>query len=263
MDSARNEAIDFTELEHHRSKHDVVRKSNACGFRSHALGLAKFHESRHILFGKFCARFDNFDVCRELHANRLCCSFDIGLLADEDRHGDIAFDSEAGGLNGTRFRTFREHDALHALGSLGKEACAEHGLAHAAFSGRFGEVASNALFATEQTLRAEEFCIFAIGKNLCIEGGSEVVVELVSNDIVHARCTFDDNGVNCIKILLEEIGTDLFHENGGLAGLDFFNAIGGLENFERLVDCSDKASLGNGFNEFLDFGFHLGSSSGN
>ena len=85
----------------------------------------------------------------------------------------------------------------------------------------------------------------------------------MSNDIVHARCTCDDNSVDIVKILLEEIGTDLFHEHGRLAGLDFSNAIGSIENFERLIDCSDEARLGNSVDKFLDFGFHVGGSRGN
>ncbi len=263
MDGAGNEAIDFAKLEHHRGKHYVVRKSDTCGFRSHAFCLAEIHESRHVLFGKLGTRFDDFDVSRELDAHGLCGGFDFFFLADEDRHGDVAFDGEAGGLHGTRFRAFREHDALDALGRLGEEACAEHGLAYAAFGSRFSKVGGEALFATEQTLGAEEFRIFAVGKNLCIEGGGEVVIILVGNDIVHARCTSNDNGIDSIKILLEEIGANLFHEHGGLARLDFFHTIGGADNFERLIDGGDEAGLGKGINNFLDFGFHLLGSRGN
>ena len=259
VDGARNEAIDFAHLEHHGTKHHVVGEGRAGLVFGHALGLAEFHEGRYVLFGKFGGGFDDFNIGRELNALFLGDGEDFVFLADEDRHGDLAVDHELGGLHGTRFGTFGEHNALLGLGCLEEEAGAEHGLARLAFGGLGGEVGGKALPALEQAARAEQVGIFAVGIDFRVECGREGVVEALGDHVAHAGGAFHHDGVHGIKALLQEVGANLFHEGGSLASLDFGSGIGGGHEGKRVVGTHHQASLGSGVLDFLDLGGHTGS----
>ena len=258
MDGSRNEAVHFAHLEHHGTEHHVVGEGGAGLVFGHALRLAQFHESRHVLFGKLGTRFNDFDIGREGNALFLRDGGDFVFLADEHRHGDTPVNHELRGLHGTRFGTFGEHDPLLRLGSLEEEAGAEHGLAGLTF-GRFcSEVCGKALGASEQAAGAEQVGVFAVGINLGIESGRERVVELLGHHVAHALGTFDHDGVHGIKVLLQEVGRDLFHEHGGIVGLEFLHGFGAVH--AGLVGGGNQAGGGYGIHDFLDFCFHVGRS---
>ena len=256
MDGARDKAVDFAHLEHHGTEHYVICKSGAGLVFGHALRLAEFHEGRNVLLGKFCRGFDNLDVGREFHALFLCNLEDFFLLAHEHRHGDAAVNHELCGLHSTRFATFGEHDTLLGLGGLEEQACAEHGLARLPFGGLCGEVRGDALFAAHQAAGAEQFGIVARRINLRIESGGERVVELLGNHGAHAGGTFHHDHIHGIEILLEEVGCDLFHEHGGIVGLEHVGSLGAVHG--RLVDGGLLASLLDLFHDKGNFRGHLG-----
>ena len=256
VNGARNEAIDFAHLEHHGAKHHVVGERCAGLVFGHALRLAEFHKRRHVLFGKFCRRFNNFDVGGEGDTLFLGDGEDFVLLANEHRHGDFAVDYELCGLHGTRFGTFGEYDALLGLGGLQEEACAEHGLRGLAFGGFCGEVLGDALAAGEQTVGAEQVCVFAVGINLGVEGCCQGVVVLLGNHVAHALGAFNYDGVDGIKVLREEVGGNLFHKHCGIVGLEFLGGFGSVH--AGLVGGGDQAGGGYGVHDFLDFCFHVG-----
>ena len=255
MNSARHKTVHFAHLEHHGGKHHVVGESGAGLFFGHALGLAQFHQSRHILFSHLGGRFDNLDIGGKFHALFLGHLENLVLLTDENGHGDLTVDYQLRSLHGAGLGTFGQHNALLGLRGLQQKTGTEHGLAGLAF-GRFcSKFLGQALSACQQAVRAEQVGIFAIRENLCIQSRSKVIVELVGNGIGHAGSAFHHHSIHGGKILLQEIGGNLFHQHGRTMGLQFSGSLTAVH--ARLVDGRLETGSSNSGLHFLHLRIHV------
>ena len=254
MNSARHKAIHLAHLEHHGSKHHVVGKGGAGLVFGHALRLAEFHQGRHILFSHLCSRFDNLDIGGEFYALFLGHLENLILLADENGDGDLAVDHQLCSLHSAGFGTFGQNNALLGLRGLQQKPGAEHSLAGFAFSRFCSQFLGQALPACQQAVRAEQVGIFAVRENLSIQSRSKVIVELVGNGIGHAGSAFHHHGIHCGKILLQEIGGNLFHQHGRTMGLQLSGSLATVH--AGLVDGRLETGGGHCVYHFFDFGLH-------